>query len=222
VSLFAIYNRWEHQEIFFTSKHINPLTDPDHIRSRLDQLLYLTKGGLTLLDPVRGRRVIVHEMVRFTDAETCQSAVSMPNRFAEIERLRPYDPTLFTDDYLKNGDLNFVVGLALRDDQVRSVVRHLADDPTWGNLYKIYEIIKAAEGIAYIKKLFSEEQIFRRTAHDPAAAGDGARHAVFNQDTVPFPMKLEDATQNVRDLAFEWLRDNSGRIIGAADARPRA
>ena len=84
-------------------------------------------------------------------------------------------------------------------------------NPTWGNLYKAYELIANAlggptemqrRGWATRKQL----QQFKHTAQSPSSIGSEARHAVEPTAPPSTPMSHSEAKGLVRSMIEDWLR----------------
>ena len=88
----------------------------------------------------------------------------------------------------------------------------LFENPTWGNLYKTYEVIANAlggpteiqrRGWATRKQL----QQFKHTAQSPSSIGSAARHAVERTAPPSTPMSHSAAKSLLRCMLKNWLTE---------------
>ncbi|WP_373535905.1 hypothetical protein [Microcoleus sp.] len=103
--------------------------------------------------------------------------------------------------------------LAEEDEIVKNVFRLLREfQPTWINLYKVYEIVKRDAGkkkkIDRIEQWITKNKIsqFTHTANSQSAIGDDARHGVDHNDPPKEPMSLSEAESLIMTLLKQWLQ----------------
>jgi len=81
-------------------------------------------------------------------------------------------------------------------------------DLDWRDLYPLYEVIEADVGGAMHQLGWAtrkELELFERTANNPAAAGDKARHGVEKHKPPRKPMSLAHARELVDRIMRAWL-----------------
>jgi hypothetical protein len=78
----------------------------------------------------------------------------------------------------------------------------------WGELYKIYELLKNAAGDHFRARTGvsdSERRAFTASANDRGISGLGARHAVARPQRARHSMGLDEARELVRRMLTTWL-----------------
>jgi hypothetical protein len=80
-------------------------------------------------------------------------------------------------------------------------------DPSWGELYKAFEVVQGDVGKIEGHGWASEREItrFTRTANHQAAAGREARHARMAQIPPRDPMTLEEGRVLIRRIVSSWI-----------------
>ena len=84
-------------------------------------------------------------------------------------------------------------------------------DGTWGNLYKVFEIIRddvGGEHAIIEKGWVSKRKLsrFTQTAQSSTALGDHARHASEKYKAPVQPMSLSDAKSVLRGILINWMQ----------------
>lgn len=82
---------------------------------------------------------------------------------------------------------------------------------TWGNLYKVYEIIRADVGKEALERWSSRRRlgVFTQTSNSWEAAGDSARHGPGEVPAPAIPMSLAEAVNLIRGCLEHWLREKA-------------
>ncbi len=82
-------------------------------------------------------------------------------------------------------------------------------EPSWGELYKAYEVVRDDAGDPGGRGWTSRDDLsrFTRTANHQAAAGRQARHARAATEPPANPMSLEDAWIFVRRFVSAWITE---------------
>jgi hypothetical protein len=83
-------------------------------------------------------------------------------------------------------------------------------EPTWFNLYKVYELISDDVGgskaiAAQFGITEAQQNRFTGSANNRGASGDAARHAL-KQKPMKNPMPLKDGQALMRRLLDQWIR----------------
>ncbi|WP_457135480.1 hypothetical protein [Mycobacteroides abscessus] len=110
------------------------------------------------------------------------------------------------------------VALAASNPTVRNVLRALAGEQDWYDLWKVYETIRDSVGNgskkrgtdALVKKrqwiTKAEEGAFRESANNPDISGEAARHAIPTSPTPPAQtMTLAEGQAFISGLVHKWL-----------------
>lgn len=100
--------------------------------------------------------------------------------------------------------------LALDDEAVDDALYFLQrSDPSWSELYKVYEIVRADIGHDGIVSngWASKDDLSRLTgtAHHPALAGRAARHARVRERPMANPMPLTEAQDLAHRIVGAWI-----------------
>jgi len=105
--------------------------------------------------------------------------------------------------------------IAQLDAQVKMVCQYIGQDfDSWGNLYKIFEVIES-DGFPPIQRDGQYKKMsdrFRRTANSFSASGLDSRHS---KDTIPppkNPMSITDAKIFIKTIFHEWLVTKQNKI----------
>jgi hypothetical protein len=104
---------------------------------------------------------------------------------------------------------NFRLSVALQHDDIAKAL-HFMREPSWWNLWKVYEVIKDAVGdrkeIARAGWATKEDLLlFGQTAQSDKALGDAARHAGKKYKAPEDPMSLSRARKLITDLLCHWI-----------------
>jgi len=104
---------------------------------------------------------------------------------------------------------NSRLSAALHHDDIAKAL-HFIREPSWRNLWKVYEIIKDAVG--GIKGIVQagwatrgDLSLFSQTAQSDKALGDAARHAAKKYKAPEDPMSLSRASKLITDLLRYWI-----------------
>jgi hypothetical protein len=101
-----------------------------------------------------------------------------------------------------------MMSVAIADADVDDALHFLQrNDPTWGELYKVLEIVEGRAGRIDGNGWASdnERSRFRRSANHQDVAGRDARHARLNTEPPPNPMSLPEARTFIRGVVRQWL-----------------
>lgn len=104
---------------------------------------------------------------------------------------------------------NSWLGAALRNDDIATALLFMRE-PSWWNLFKVYEVIReAVGGDGEIRKAGwdtkQELSLFRQTAQSREALGDTARHAAKKYKAPKDPMSLSRARSLIVGLLCNWI-----------------
>ena len=196
----------EGSELYLKCDSLDRETDANVVREKAEQIAKRLTGWCRLsLNSTASIQISGIHAIRedgTTDAflfpETITSTIRKTAGFAV---LRP-DGTINAGKGIAD-DLQNVNALAEADPEIAKVLRLLAGPLDFGNLYKIYEVVKQRAG----KKIQSRgwatanELIrFRRTAQQE-------RHGVVNVPPPKVSMALGDATELIKRIVRRWLSD---------------
>ncbi len=89
----------------------------------------------------------------------------------------------------------------------------------WVNMYKIFELLRKKLGgdnklIKALSTTKAQKDRFTRTANNPEASGDLARHAVSDQSPPSDPMTLEEGRGYLKTLLLRYFSLNINAVIG--------
>ena len=104
---------------------------------------------------------------------------------------------------------NSRLSAALQHDDIAKAVRFMRE-PSWWNLWKVYEVIRDAvggtEGIVQAGWATRREiSLFSQTAQSDKALGDAARHAAKKYKAPEDPMSLSRARSLIIGLLCNWV-----------------
>lgn len=201
-------------EFVLTSSEFASITRPDEVRARANKLVTSLSGlGRLMLGsqrPVRvGEIIIDPKGRRHIELDAEPGAYRVKGHPARLTTVRT-DGTLENDRPVP--PVRECVLLAAQDPAVAKALRlRNADQLTWGDLYRLYEVVEAdLGGLSKIAELGwstqGEVRRFKHTANSEAAAGDEARHGSEIRQPPKDPMKLPDARELVDRLLNNWLR----------------
>lgn len=106
-----------------------------------------------------------------------------------------------------------VLQLAGGNADVAEALELLAGPATWSDLWKVYEIVRSAEGGEKGLKIRGygtdpQRSAFRVSANSPAVSGRNARHARFSEASKR-TMTLAEGSEFIRWMAHRWM----GRLL---------
>lgn len=121
------------------------------------------------------------------------------------------DPTLgMAEPYLK---------VAVASSDIDAALRLLGrGDPTWSELYVVFELAKAASGDELVAKGWASENELTRfghTANNYTALGLQARHGPSRHLPPRNPMTYDEALELMRATVAAWLRDEVNKPLRA-------
>ena len=101
---------------------------------------------------------------------------------------------------------------ALADDWFRQALELFGSskDLSWGDLYKIYELLLCASaGALSDRTRVSKNRLgsFQASANDAGISGDEARHAIPQKQPTSSPMAFNEARDLIRQMLAEWPRN---------------
>lgn len=104
------------------------------------------------------------------------------------------------------------LAVALECDSVAKAMRLWERaEPSWGDLYRIFEVIEEEAGgrITSEWSTRSDVERFTRSANSPAASGEASRHGRERYAPPRNTITLAEATAFLRRLTLSWLRSHS-------------
>ena len=139
---------------------------------------------------------------------------------AQLE-LRTSRPTVEVSGTLPSeprpSDAETWLELSEADDDVADALYLLSRDPNWFDLYKAFEVVRAAlGGQCEMKSKLSADEKDRQTLAERVnlftRTADAYRHARPRGDPPPNPMELKAAHATVRDLVSRYLHAHPIRL----------
>jgi hypothetical protein len=97
------------------------------------------------------------------------------------------------------------VDLASTDGPVGEVLRFLEEQPSWGTLFKIHEVIQHDAGGLSAFASGNQVSKFTNSANNASLGGEGARHARSSGSRPTKGMTLVEGDAFIRDIAASWL-----------------
>lgn len=199
---------------YLKSEDFNSMTDASHVLAASKPMLEAINGALQLylgdFQIVKADGIVVgigedgkpHNYVVLSGSITCRGRVS-----ASVTLVKPNGTV---DSSQRSSKVESWIAVARQNKNVADAFR-LFCAPTWFNLYKIYEIIRADVGGK--KKIIQKGWVtapdikrFTNTAQSPDVLGDDARHATQKDLPPKKPMSLSEAKSLIRILLKNWLQ----------------
>ena len=104
--------------------------------------------------------------------------------------------------------LKRVIALIFRDPNVEKVVRLHGLPESWINSSRIFEVIEGDVGGGIVSQGWatkSETTTFSRTANNPQAVGDEARHGYQRVQPPPKPITQQEASELITRITHQWI-----------------
>ena len=194
---------------YLTSPRFAAMSDPQAVYTAAGEILD-HMNGIAAMFAVGYRPVEIQgEIVQIDEGVRRQHVVVAATTAFGWVIAGPPDPDL----------VNVAAWLALAErDRNVSAALHFFSVPSWGNLYKVLEIVR--DEIGNDDKLARTGWITRRdlsrftqTAQSRDALGDEARHAAKKYKAPGNPMSLEEARVTIRELLVMWLRSKASSSL---------
>lgn len=207
----------EDGEFVLTSSEFASITSADEVRARANELVTSLSGLARLMlrshGPISVGELIVDPKGRRHFELQAETGAYRVEGYPASLTIQRTDGTLETDTPLH--PVRECVFVAGNDPAVTKALRlRNGDDLTWGDLYRLYEVVEAdVGGLSKIAELGWTRQTqvkrFKRTANSEATAGDEARHGSETSQPPQDPMKLPEARELVDRLLKHWLRSKA-------------
>ena len=216
--IFASSNICVHREeglYYLTADELNSLDDPSEVHSRATSLIQLIWGLARIHLKTRTPLLVgAISRIRNDGVKNCYvqpeaASLSFQGELAAVG-IGGGTPVINR----KESPIGAEFFLPLNDLTVQRVVILSAKAVSpWKDLYPILEIIKEdvlREGWV------SDDEIsrYKRTACNPATAGDDARHGVFNHPAPSNPMTEAEAKSFIESLVMRWLEFKRSQLPG--------
>ena len=198
---------------YLRSSEFESLTSPDEVH----------KQGITLIEILNGvvslrrdnfRDVSEDGITRVEDDgrpyHYVQFGAATPTMRAKVSADAIVIAPNGTEKKVGHSDIETWISIAKKCEPVVDALRFFRDG-TWGNLYKVLEIIRDDVGgeHAIIEKDWVSKRTlsrFTQTAQSRAALGDHARHASEKYKAPVQPMSLSDAKSVIRGILINWMQ----------------
>lgn len=203
-------------QFFFESVLFNDLEEAGEVRDTAAQIIALINGSAKLR--ISGFRPIEIGSVSYFDDEgnrrnfvLLQGSISARSRHKATAVVIKPDGSEVKEEIEQPDRIELTFSLAESDPNVSDALRLYAlSELSWGDLYKIYEIIR--DDVGGSKELFDNEYVlkkdlrnFSHTAQHPGAIGDDARHARIASEVPVNPMSLAEANLLISTLMNKWI-----------------
>jgi hypothetical protein len=203
--------RWnlykEQDEVFITNEDLDETNDSKEVKSHAEEFVDILNGALKCLYGDYNT-VLVATIVEFDKI----TGDRKKNVFVKVKRSRPRIRVNLSIQEKRKPNATTIekwLNIAEENDSVRLVL-HFYKQPSWWNLYKIYEIISEDIGTEnkLKKKMYvsaNELSRFTGTAQSRKHIGDEARHAANKYKGHLNPMILDEAKRLIKQVFEKWI-----------------
>lgn len=203
----------EHGHYVLSSTEFNHCNSSEEVMEVSKKILAMLNGAARLAfggNPELSESCIIE---RFADGTE-----KLHLHLFDTVNLRTSDELVVTDsdgkkvaEYKPADPIMGWLAAGLSDDSVGKVLRLLAQEQNWVELYRIFEVVENdMGGIDNIVEfdLFSKGQLklFKHTANSPGAVGDDSRHGKETTQPPKNPMLISEARVLIQTLVHQWLR----------------
>jgi len=203
-------------QFFLESVRFNDPDEADKVRDQALKIIVLINGSAKLR--ISGFRPIEIQHVSYIDDKgsrhnyvSLQESISARSRLEVTAVATRPDGSEVEEEIEQPDRIEPTFSLAESDQNVSDALRlYGMRDLNWGDLYKIYEIVR--DDVGGSKELDNSEYVlkkdlgnFSHTAQHPGAIGDDARHARINAEVPPNPMSITEAFLLISTLLSKWI-----------------
>ncbi len=203
---------------YFTSAHLDELSEPAQVWGRATQLLDMFHGihvlaTLAINSPFSTARPVLHSLYDLWEGKSREPVAP------EIPTPLPYTAAVLCEPIhavYQSGTMGRTLLLARTEPDVRTLLTQLGQELDLRTLYAIVDTLRYYDGTDFDERLtragISTKQYkrFTRTADNFTASGLLARHGPSNNEPPAKPMPLSEAQYLVKRLTRQYLTDRHG------------
>ena len=190
----------------FVSRHVPDMLDEVTARDRLVSLFRLFKASAIVHWEDSERRILCESFGTTDPREIFLSRVLSANEITSQRELAgPIDDSIELLDVVHTHSVLRAIDISLRVPELRTALRNIYQGLNWDNLYRVYELVLAANGGEFVREHFPAADRFTGTANDPRIAGEGARHATRSGNRMANPLSLEESSEGIFRLIDAWV-----------------